>query len=264
MLSPEEKQFLVSNYNEVHLVYEDTTFIHQLFQQQAERRPDEIAILWKGKSLTYRELQTNVNQLADYLRENGLAPGVLQELWLIQVEIEFRFMIEDSQTSIVLTEDKYGKLDILDKLNKALYTKDYKKRRVSSTVPVNENKPSDLAYIIYTSGSTGKPKGVMIEHQNITNTINWRKREYQLTNDDNVLQLYSFSFDGFITSFLTPLISGASLYLISETGRKDPMRIMRRGVVGEIYSGGKGVARSYLNCPKLTKERFLLDPYNSD
>jgi tyrocidine synthetase-3 len=72
-----------------------------------------------------------------------------------------------------------------------------------------------LAYIIYTSGTTGKPKGVMIGHGNISNTVNWRKNEYRLESDDRVLQLFSFAFDGFLTSFFTPIVSGTPVILLT-------------------------------------------------
>lgn len=83
----------------------------------------------------------------------------------------------------------------------------------------------DLAYVIYTSGTTGKPKGVMVEHRNIANTITWRRKEYGLHVEDAVLQLFSFSFDGFLTSAMTPLLSGAALVLLSEADAKDPVAI---------------------------------------
>ncbi len=99
---------------------------------------------------------------------------------------------------------------------------------------VNISKPNDLAYIIYTSGSTGLPKGVMIEHKSIANTIRWRQNEYKLSFDDRVLQLFSFSFDGFLTSFLTPLVSGAQLVLLNEEKAKDSVsikdEIVQRGI----------------------------------
>ncbi|MCU0286880.1 MAG: amino acid adenylation domain-containing protein [Acidobacteria bacterium] len=80
---------------------------------------------------------------------------------------------------------------------------------------------SNLAYIIYTSGTTGRPKGVMVEHGSAFNTIYWRMLEYKMKPGDIALQLFSFAFDGFITSFFTPLVSGAAVVQLSEEEVKD-------------------------------------------
>jgi amino acid adenylation domain-containing protein len=84
---------------------------------------------------------------------------------------------------------------------------------------------SNLAYVIYTSGSTGKPKGVMIEHGSIFNTIYWRRREYNFNSKDRALQLIAFTFDAFVVSFVTPLVSGASLVQLSNDEIKNIARI---------------------------------------
>jgi amino acid adenylation domain-containing protein len=81
--------------------------------------------------------------------------------------------------------------------------------------------PASLAYVIYTSGSTGKPKGVLVRHDGVTNAICWRKNEYRLEKNDNVLQLFSFAFDGFVTSFFTPVISGSCAVFLSEEESRD-------------------------------------------
>jgi amino acid adenylation domain-containing protein len=74
-------------------------------------------------------------------------------------------------------------------------------------------KSPDAAYVIYTSGTTGKPKGVMVEHRSAVNTLLCRKEEYQMGAAHTSLQLFSYSFDGFVTSFFTPVISGARVIM---------------------------------------------------
>ncbi|MCU0290014.1 MAG: amino acid adenylation domain-containing protein, partial [Acidobacteria bacterium] len=81
--------------------------------------------------------------------------------------------------------------------------------------------PSNIAYVIYTSGSTGRPKGVLVRHEGVTNAIYWRKNEYCLGTNDNVLQLFSYAFDGFVTSFFTPIISGSRVVLQDDEKSKD-------------------------------------------
>ena len=67
-----------------------------------------------------------------------------------------------------------------------------------------------LAYVIYTSGTTGKAKGVCIEHKAIVNTLEWRKRDYGFGETDRAIQLFSYAFDGFVSNFFTPILSGSS------------------------------------------------------
>jgi len=79
----------------------------------------------------------------------------------------------------------------------------------------------DLAYIIYTSGSTGRPKGVAVAHSSVVSTLLYRRWEYGMDAHFTVLQLFSFSFDGFVTSLFTPLISGSRVVLTEKAQRAD-------------------------------------------
>lgn len=107
---------------------------------------------------------------------------------------------------------------LLDTLNKELEENIPEQR-------VPQIQSSDLAYVIYTSGSTGRPKGVAVNHQNAANTLACRKENYQMKPEDSALQMFSYSFDGFITSFFTPLISGSKVVFIGDQELKDPGRI---------------------------------------
>ncbi|MCP4221448.1 MAG: amino acid adenylation domain-containing protein [bacterium] len=69
----------------------------------------------------------------------------------------------------------------------------------------------EIAYIIYTSGTTGRPKGVAVSHANAVNTLLYRRSRYRVNPDHISLPLFSYAFDGFVTGFFTPLISGARL-----------------------------------------------------
>ncbi|MCP4151176.1 MAG: amino acid adenylation domain-containing protein, partial [bacterium] len=98
----------------------------------------------------------------------------------------------------------------------------------------NPHPASGLAYIIYTSGTTGRPKGVAIEHQNVVNSLTWRKKEYGLTTRDKTLQLFSYSFDGFVTGFFTPVISGTLVIMPGAEDIKEPHRLREIIVTKEI------------------------------
>nr|WP_268893041.1 non-ribosomal peptide synthetase [Paenibacillus lutrae] len=92
---------------------------------------------------------------------------------------------------------------------------------------VTDVQPHHLAYIIYTSGTTGTPKGVMIEHRSIANTLHWRRQEYALGEHDRCLQLFSYVFDGYVTSLFTPLLAGSTAVLLDDETVKDPLAIRK-------------------------------------
>ncbi|HLP61592.1 MAG TPA: amino acid adenylation domain-containing protein, partial [Candidatus Deferrimicrobium sp.] len=84
---------------------------------------------------------------------------------------------------------------------------------------------SNLAYVIYTSGSTGRPKGVLVDHKGLYNVIYWRKLEFNLGADESMLQLFSLTFDGFISSFFATIVSGARAVFLPDEESGDVKRI---------------------------------------
>ena len=91
--------------------------------------------------------------------------------------------------------------------------------------PQPATRSSQLAYVIYTSGTTGKPKGVVNQNRGVVNTLLFRKDQYQMNPDMTSLQLFSPSFDGFVTSFFTPIISGAKVVLLNKEEIRDTTKI---------------------------------------
>jgi amino acid adenylation domain-containing protein len=85
--------------------------------------------------------------------------------------------------------------------------------------------PCDPAYVIFTSGTTGVPKGVVVPHRGIANTISYRCESYRIHESHKILQLFSYLFDGFLTSLFTPLASGASTFLLEEPDAASPHSI---------------------------------------
>ncbi|MFC2140700.1 AMP-binding protein [Acidobacteriota bacterium] len=96
-------------------------------------------------------------------------------------------------------------------------------------LPVNVS-PESLAYVIYTSGTTGRAKGVGVEHRGVVNTLLYRKSEYGMNSRCVSLQLFSYAFDGFVTGFFTPIISGARVVLL-EAGHIGDLGKIRHALV---------------------------------
>ena len=250
MLTAEEKEKILYKFNDTKVKYPKDKTIYELFEEQVEKTPDNVAVVYEEKQLTYRELNERAYQLARVLRDRGVRPDSIAGI-MVERSIEMivgilgilksggaylpidplypkeriEYMLSDSGTGILLTNKRLfdgSKAEfnglIMDLYDRNLYAGE-------ETNLENINSSNDLAYVIYTSGTTGKPKGVMIEHQSIANTIQWRREEYKLDSTDNVLQLFSYSFDGFLTSFFTPIISGSRTILLSDLDAKDPVRI---------------------------------------
>lgn len=244
IVSEDEKEKLIYGFNDTDTIYPNSKMLHELFEEQVERTPDNIALVFENKSLTYRELNDKANSLARILRKKGAKPdlmiGIMIERSLemiigiigilksggayIPIDPDYprdriEYMLEDSRADILLTRAglserlKYsGKVINIEETS--LYLED--KENIEKI-----NKSSDLAYIIYTSGSTGKPKGVLIEHKSIVNTLSWRTKYYGFSEADVVLQIPSFSFDSSVEDIFTPLISGGRLVLIPQHERLD-------------------------------------------
>lgn len=221
-----------------------------MFEEAVDENTDNIAVVFKDTQLTYRELDRRSNQLANYLVGKGVGPNSVAAI-MVDRSIEMvigilgilktggaylpidsaypsdriNYMIEDSGATILVTQDnlksKTEFKGVIVDIHDSSITAEETFR------PNRSTKPSDLAYIIYTSGTTGKPKGVMVEQQNILNSIQWRKMEYNLNNQDSVLQLFSYSFDGFLTSFFTPIVSGSKTVILDNDEVKDAMAIKK-------------------------------------
>jgi amino acid adenylation domain-containing protein len=221
--------------------FQDQTLV-DLFEEQVNQTPNNIALVFEQTSLTYQELNQKANQLAYYLRENYQIEsdsliGICTERSLEMVigllgvlkagaayvpidsdypEDRIKFILENSKISLLLTQsfvqDKLS-LSHLKSLSQFIDLDRFDYDLFPNHNLTVQSKPNDLAYVIYTSGSTGQPKGVMIEHQSIVNLcLNWGKL-LDIKPQSRLLQFGSFSFDLSIGEIATNLSHGACLYL---------------------------------------------------
>ncbi len=248
LLTPSEVQQLLVEWNDTKTDYPQDKCIHQLFEEQVEKTPDAVAVVFENEQLTYRELNNRANQLAHYLQNLGVKPEVLvgvcveRSLSMVVILIailktggaylpldpnypreRLGFMLADAQVPVLLTQPHLvnalpphqGKLVCVDTQDTDFA--DYS----SQNLIANGLKPENLAYVIYTSGSTGKPKGVMNTHLGLCNRLLWMQDAYQLTSSDRVLQKTPFSFDVSVWEFFWTLLTGASLILAKPGGHQD-------------------------------------------
>lgn len=233
-----EKQALLSRLKGETVAYPNKT-IHELFEEQVQRTPDQVALVFGKESLTYQELNERANQLAHTLKAQGLRSEQLVAIMLdrsldmivgilgtlkaggayVPIDPEYpneriHYILADSRAEILLTQQSLqhqvnfaGKLFCLD--DAEIYDKTLTNIKTNTT-------PSHLAYVIYTSGTTGKPKGVMVEHRGMANLKVFTEQVLGITSEDRIIQFASLTFDASILEIGMALFTGAKLILVSK------------------------------------------------
>ncbi|QEI42775.1 Linear gramicidin synthase subunit D [Dolichospermum sp. UHCC 0315A] len=246
ILTTEERKQLIRKWNNTEIQYSQKC-IHQLFEEQVERSPDAIAVVFDNQQLTYRHLNERANQLAHYLQKLGVKPELLVGI-CIERSLEMivgllgilkaggayvpldpsypkerlSYMLEDTGVKVLLTQRSLTEL--LPENQAIVVSLDGDWQVIAQENQNNLNsgvKGENLAYVIYTSGSTGKPKGAMNTHKGISNRLVWMQNTYQLTSSDRILQKTPFSFDVSVWEFFWPLLAGATLVVVKPQGHKD-------------------------------------------
>lgn len=246
-LTPQEKNRLLYTLNQTTFTYDANKTLVDVFQEQVHKSPDNVALIYNSKKMTYKELDEISNQLANCLLDHcGIESNQLIGLqlnrseWVIiailgilksgsaylPIDPEYPLVrkqriIEDSKIKLLVTESSF--IYDLDYFVGDLFALDleFDSEKFSSEKVARSVKPEDLAYVVYTSGSTGNPKGVMVEHHAIMNTIFAQIDIFGINEDTKGLQFASFSFDASISEIFTVLLAGASLIIVDEYTRKD-------------------------------------------
>ncbi|OGT68161.1 MAG: hypothetical protein A3H43_02485 [Gammaproteobacteria bacterium RIFCSPLOWO2_02_FULL_42_9] len=244
LLTPKEKHQLLVEFNDTAVPYPKDKTIHQLFEEQVEKTPNNVAVIFEDQQLTYRELNEKANQLAHYLRKRGVEPDQLVGICLnrslemiigilgilkaggayVPIDPDYPsaridFILEDCQCSIILTTKRS-----CARIKNAIFLEEWEKLETElKTNPTNITQPHHLAYVIYTSGSTGEPKGVMIEHKSVVNHIFWFSNAFAFDSHAVVDCSSSFAFDFSVFSVLLPLVVGACMVLCDKIKKNNPM-----------------------------------------
>jgi amino acid adenylation domain-containing protein len=226
--------------------------IHQMFEEQVEKTPNAIAVVFDDKYLTYEQLNEKANQLAHHLRSLGVGTEVLVGICLersLEMIIgllgilkaggayvpldpaypleRLDFIFKETQTPVVLTQSQ-----LVNKLPSGtqVVCLDSNWELIAQNSPFNpvcETKSDNLIYVIYTSGSTGKPKGVMVPHCGIRNVLESWQANFRLTNTDKVLQTISFSFDPSVLQIFWTLCFGGQLIIARPGGHQDTAYLVK-------------------------------------
>ncbi|HEY7414925.1 MAG TPA: amino acid adenylation domain-containing protein, partial [Ktedonobacteraceae bacterium] len=248
-LPARERQQLLQEWNATSRTYDLDACLHTLFQQQVLRTPGAPALTFESDHLTYMQLDQRANQLAHLLRARGVGPEVIVGICLersLEMVIgllailkaggaylpldptlpaeRLSFMLEDAQTPLVLTQQRYATSLSIDAQALLILDSQAEQERLCAQpvdAPQQLATADNAAYMIYTSGSTGKPKGTIITHRSIINRLIWMQEAYGLGVEDNVLQKTPFSFDVSVWEFFWPLLYGARLVVARPEGHRD-------------------------------------------
>ena len=248
VLSRAESNKILNEFNNTNLKYPIHKTISQLFEEQVQKTPDNIALVFENKNLSYKELNAKSNQVANYLRNNNIKtndiigimlPRSLELLIAIlgvlksgacyipidptYPEKRIKYMLENSNAKILITTNEL--LSNTDFSNKICINSEEIISQNDKNLE-NINSPEDLSYIIYTSGSTGLPKGVMLKHKSLTNLCTYLNENVDFLKEDciykNMASVTTASFDIFIFETLICLQKGLKIILANEDEQRIP------------------------------------------
>ena len=242
---------MLVEWNDTRRKYTRDRCVHQLFDECASARPDDVAVVFDAEQLTYRELAGRANQLAHHLVGLGMGRDRLVGVYLERsidmvvgimavlkaggayVPLDPTYpgdriagMIDDSKAGVVLTTSALrSKLPACEARIAVLDDEATEIGAQSIEAPDVDVAASDLAYVIYTSGSTGKPKGVMVEHRNVVNFFVGMDERIPLAEGGDSpgswLALTSLSFDISVLELLWTLTRGFKVVVHQDRQRSD-------------------------------------------
>ncbi|WP_346239112.1 amino acid adenylation domain-containing protein [Niabella insulamsoli] len=219
--------------------------IPALFARVVEAHPDQVAVRMEDDFITYEQLNSEANKLANYMRSQGVASGQKVAIILdrgipiivaivavlkcgatyVPVDPNYpqdrvSFLVEDAEAQFMITADRNEALAGKG-INICLNTIKTELEKSSAADPDIQINPDTLAYILYTSGSTGKPKGAMVSHRNLIHFLKAMQDAFQVNSSDKFLSVSTISFD--ITCFdnYASLVNGAELVLTRADTVKD-------------------------------------------
>lgn len=241
ILPESERKKLLSTFSTNEFSDTGAKTILDLFENQVRKTPDEHALVFEDKKLSYRELDEASNQLAQYLQSNyKIEPddlvGIKQQRseWMIisllgvlksggaYVPIDPGY---PEERIVHIEKDTKCKICIDEKELKKFRKeqKNYSKEKINSEI-----KSSNLAYVMYTSGSTGKPKGVMVEHSNLVSFLSHVGSKFRLEDVKKVAGSTNLTFDISNLEILGSLCTGKELILFSSEELNDPYRFVEK------------------------------------
>lgn len=223
--------------------------ICQLFEAQAQKSPDSVAVIFEQRKLSYFDLNKKSDQLASYLRYQGVKPGIVVGLSLpknenliigilgilkaggiyFPLDVDYpqerlKYMMGDARPSLLLTQSDLAHKLPLDFCPTVFIDRNWDKNELPDLISDKDIQPESPAYIVYTSGSTGTPKGIVVAHKSLPNVVESRFDIYP--KKPVALLVGSISFDPTLLTILYVLVSGGSLCIPASEAYSDLKEII--------------------------------------
>jgi amino acid adenylation domain-containing protein len=248
LLTSEEERQILDEWNDVEFHFESEMCLPNLFQEQAKRFPDSVAVSYDGEALTYRELNSRANRWACYLKRQGVEPEIPVAIYVdrgLEMIIgllailkaggayvpldtscppeRLQFLMEDTHAPIILTQKKLcgnlpassAKVIIFEDECQCVDKEDDENPPLSAL-------PENSAYIIYTSGSTGRPKGVVVTHSNVVRLLNATDDWFHFNRQDVWTMFHSYAFDFSVWELWGALAFGGRLLVVPDQVSRSP------------------------------------------
>lgn len=260
-----EAQSVIEQANQTELAFPFVPVSEQI-HAHALRSPDQIAVICRGKALSYGELECLSNRVANLLIKKGVGRDVLAGVLMERTELAYvaeqgvlkahgaflpftvsypderiLFSMEDASAAILLTSRKLiEERPALSECSfEVLALEDILETQTDDTYPSAEGIASgDLAYCIYTSGSTGRPKGVMIEQGNLANYVHRNEKSVEIMHYASpgriALAMAAFSFDVSIVEQFVPLCNGNTVCLATTEEIHDPFLLAKTIIDNQV------------------------------
>jgi len=252
VLSREQKQRQIVDWNQSDLDYPQDSTVYREFEAQAKQTPDATAVVYGDRQLTFRELSSRSNQFARYLQEKGVQRGDLigicversEEMLVALLGIwktgagyvpldpgypddRLAYMCEQSQLKFLISQNSLA--EKVQTFDKPFFEIDTDREQTDNQSPdlVEPNgEPADTAYVIYTSGSTGKPKGVNVPHGAVVNFLYGMREQPGFDATDSILAVTTLSFDIAVLELYLPLLSGGKVVIADAETASDGNRLI--------------------------------------
>lgn len=250
IVTPEEKHKILYEFNNTKADYPEDKTIVDLFEEQVEKTPDNIAVVFENQKLTYRELNEKANQLANFLLSYNLPSdtvvGILLERSLdIYISVfailklnlayslidhnlpkdRIEYMLNNNQSSILLAHSYILKNKDINGNYKTICVDTIDTNNLSIKNIHYKIKPTSPCSVIYTSGSTGTPKGVILKHRGFINMFYSYKKFLHISNLKTFLSMSTVAFDMFAVETFISLLSGGTIILTNEFQQQSPKEL---------------------------------------
>ncbi|MBP5470941.1 MAG: amino acid adenylation domain-containing protein, partial [Candidatus Riflebacteria bacterium] len=239
-----EQEAQLDKFNSTEVEYDSSMTVVDMFEEVVAKYPQNTAVVYQNKRISYEELSSISGKLAGYLINSGLKKEDVVAVLIPRCEYmaivsigvarsgcayqpldptypqdRLKFMIRDSEAKLLITTKEMQSL-VPEYTGKILFVNEI------ADLPDYEAElpkpsPKDLFILLYTSGSTGIPKGCMLEFGNISAFCNHYRLLFGLNSSSKTTAYASYGFDASMMDIFCPLTSGAEVHIIPEDIRLD-------------------------------------------